>query len=69
MSHNAQLKDESRSFVSWMLWIIGSTVAVYLLGFALLVLFPGVRQAARAIGLSPDATETIYYPIIRLLDR
>jgi hypothetical protein len=69
MSHHAQLKDESRGFVSWMLWIIGGAVTVYFLGFALLVLFPGARQATSAIGLSPEATETIYYPIIKLLDR
>ena len=50
-----------------MLRIIGIAVVVYLLGFSLLVLFPGARQAALAIGLSVDTIETIYYPIIRLL--
>ena len=69
MSHNPQLKSESQDWISWTLWILGSVLVAYLLSFSMLVLFPQVRQAVRAIGLSPDTVETIYYPIIRLLDR
>ena len=69
MSRNAQHKVESRSFVSWVLWILGTAFAIYLLAFAVLVLFPGAHQIARAIGLPPDAFETIYYPIFKLLER
>lgn len=69
MSHNSQLKGESPDWISWTLWILGSVLVAYLLSFSMLVLFPQVRQAVRAIGLSPDTVDTIYYPIIRLLDR
>ena len=64
MPENEQPKQESLSFSSLMLWIVGGAVGFYLAGFALLALIPG---SARAIGLSPVTFETIYYPILKLL--
>jgi len=57
-------KEESLSFGSLMLWIVGVAAGLYFAGFALLALIPG---SGRAIGLSPVTFEKIYYPILRLL--
>jgi hypothetical protein len=65
MPNDEQPTKEGWSFVSLLLLIIGVAVALYLGGFASLVLIPG---AAQATGLSPTTLEKIYYPIIRLLD-
>jgi hypothetical protein len=69
MSQNARSKSESRGVISWTLWILGSAFVVYLLGFALLMLFPKVRLLAQEMGLSPAAVSWLYYPMFRLLDR
>jgi hypothetical protein len=47
--------------------ILGIGLLVYLLGLAVLVLFPQASRAAAAIGRSPETLEKVYYPIIRLL--
>ena len=64
MTDNEQQKQESLSVGSLMLGIVGGAVGLYLAGFALLALIPGL---GRAIGLSPVTFDKIYYPILKLL--
>jgi hypothetical protein len=52
----------------WIMTSLGIGLLVYLLGFAVLVLFPQASRAAQGLGMSPDTLETIYSPIIRLLE-
>ena len=67
MSDEAEIKNASEALASWALWILSGAVLVYLMVFSLYMLFPGARSAAKAIGLSRELFEIIYYPIFRFL--
>ena len=46
---------------------LGAILVLYLLGFAVLVLFPQAGRAFQAMGVSNEMLDKIYFPIMRFL--
>ena len=61
--------ENSSGWERTLLYIPALLLVVYLLGFALLTIFPATVKAAAAIGLSSDRLRTIYSPILRFSEK
>ena len=67
MAEGTPSERDGHGILFWIASTFFAVLVVYLLGFALLILFPSARQAAQAMGLSGGTLEKFYYPIMQFL--
>jgi hypothetical protein len=68
MAEATAQKSSSAGIGFWTMSVLVVGLLAYLLGFAVLILFPSASRLAESLGITNEALETVYAPIIRLLE-